>query len=101
MANWQVNQWLDSFPLMRDTMNIKKWQLQFTRFLLSIILLVCSAQAVPIAQKSQKVSSFRAPVLRAIDKVELMSIYSRMGDIESVDATKVIEGAAVQEIVRI
>ena len=45
--------------------------------------------------------SFRPPTLRKIDKVELMSIESRMGNIEAVDATRFIEGKEAQNILRI
>ena len=46
-------------------------------------------------------SSFRAPALRNIDKVELLSIQSRMGNIEKVDATKLVVGKEIKKIVNI
>jgi hypothetical protein len=42
--------------------------------------------------------SFKAPVLKKVDKVELLSIYSRMGNVERVDATKTLEGQEAEKI---
>jgi hypothetical protein len=49
-------------------------------------------------RKPKRGNSSRAPVLRTIDKVELLSIESRMGDIENIVATKMIEGQEAQKI---
>lgn len=82
-------------------MSINKWQFKSIMFFILIIVPANFAQAKSYNQKPKRSSSFRPPVLRNIDKIELMSIQSRMGNIEKVDATKLVEGQEAQEIIGI
>ena len=77
-------------------MNTNKYLLKSVALLSLMIVPAISVQAQANKRKSQV--SFRAPILRNIDKVELMSIESRMGDVEKVDATKIVEGQDARNI---
>jgi hypothetical protein len=78
-----------------------------TRLLRSVILLTLMIAAAAFVQaqadkrKPAARVSFHTPLLRSIDKVELMSIYSRMGDIERVDATRLVQGQDAQNLLRV
>lgn len=49
-------------------------------------------------RKSKRGNSFHAPVLRNIDKVELLRIDSTEGNIDDIGATKMVEGEEAQKI---
>jgi hypothetical protein len=49
-------------------------------------------------RKSKRENSFRAPVLRSIDKLELLSIDSLGGDADKILATKTVDGQEAQRI---
>jgi len=78
-----------------------------TRLLRSVVLLTLMIAPAAFVQaqthkgKPRAQVSFHTPVLRNIDKVELMSVYSRMGDIERVDATRLVQGRDAQAILRV
>lgn len=79
-------------------MNTNKWMFKSVSLFIVLMVSLTFVQAQTYKRKSKTDTSFRAPIIRNIDKVELMSIESRMGDIEKVDATKSIEGADAQNI---
>ena len=75
-----------------------KWM---TRSIVILIVMICPftfVQAKPHKRKPKAEKSFRVPLLKNIDKVELMGIESRMGNIEKIDETKIVEGKDAQQI---
>lgn len=75
--------------------------LKAVALLVLMILPAILVQAQTNRRTSQAKRAFRAPILTNIDKVELMSIESRMGNIEKVEATKLVEGQEAQNILAI
>ena len=80
---------------------MSKWQFKSVMLFLLIIVLANLVPARSYNQKRKGSFAFRAPILRNIDKVELISIESRMGNIEKVNATKLVEGQEAQEILNL
>ena len=82
-------------------MNTNRYSLKSVALLVLMIIPAIFVQAQTNRRRSQAKASFRAPILRNIDKVELMSIESRMGNVEKVDATKLVEGREAQNILAV
>ncbi|MGH9763303.1 MAG: hypothetical protein ACREDR_15075 [Blastocatellia bacterium] len=65
--------------------------------LLSVLFVAIQIQAQSFI-RSKNTRAFHAPVLTRVDRVELLSIDSRMGEIQKVNETKSIDGNTAQPI---
>ena len=93
-----MNELLDNFARKQAAMITSKFILKLAALFIVIIASFTSAQSQTYKRKLKAHASFRVPMLRNINKIELLSVESRMGNIEKVEATKLVERKEAQNI---
>jgi hypothetical protein len=78
-----------------------KWMNKAILLLILVICSIISVQAQPPKRTFKAEKSFPVISLKNINKIELMNVESRMGNIEKVDETKIIEGKETQQILNV